>query len=68
MPSLEEYPTSCSAKMLFYSCSAGKVDPILCVADEMKYICWETFLENFFAEWALSLQIGKKFFRTLDNL
>ena len=34
--------------MLFYSgYSAGKIDPVLCVAGKMNFICWVTFLENF---------------------
>ena len=38
---------SCSAKKLFYNgYSAGKINPVLCFAGKMKYICWETFLEN----------------------
>ena len=35
---------SCSAKKLFYSgYFAGKIDPVLCVADKTKYSCWEAF-------------------------
>ena len=37
-----------SAEKLFYSgYFAWKIDPVLCVAGKMKYICWETFLANF---------------------
>ena len=36
---LQEHPTSCSAKKLFYSgYFAGKIDPVLCVAGKIKYI------------------------------
>ena len=39
---------SCSAKKLFYNgYSAGEIDPVLCVAGKIKYICWEIFWENF---------------------
>ena len=35
-------------KKLFYSgYFAGKIDPVLCLAGKMNYICWETFLKNF---------------------
>ena len=48
VPQKQEHPTSCSAEKLFYSgYFAGKLDPVLCVAGKMKYICWETFLANF---------------------
>ena len=41
-------PNKSSEKKLFYSgYSAGKIIPVLCVAGKMKYICWETCLENF---------------------
>ena len=40
---MQEHPTSCSAEKLFYiGYFAGKIDPVLCVAGKMKYICWET--------------------------
>ena len=29
------------------TCFAGEIDPVLGVAGKMKYICWETFQENF---------------------
>ena len=45
----------------------GKLIKFLCVAGEMKYICWETF-SKLFVKWALSPQSSKTFFRTLDNL
>ena len=32
---------------------AGKIDPVLCGAGKMKYICWETF-QKLFVKWALS--------------
>ena len=52
---------SCSAKKLFYSgCFAGKIDPVLCVAGKMKYICWETFTK-LFIKWALLPRRGENF-------
>ena len=37
-------PNELFCKKLFYSeYFAEKIDPVLCVADKMKYICWETF-------------------------
>ena len=48
----QEHTTSCSAKSLqFYSAYfAGKIDPVFCVADKMKYVFWETYLENFLSK------------------
>ena len=44
----QEHPTSCSEKKLFQSgYSAGKIDPVLCLAGKVNYVCWEIFLENF---------------------
>ena len=41
-------PNEMFCKKLFYSVYfAGKIDPVLCVADKMKYICWETFQKTF---------------------
>ena len=46
---IQEHPTSCSAEKLFYSgYFAGKIDPVLCAAGKMKYICWETFFCKLF--------------------
>ena len=65
----QEHPTSCSAEKLFY-CGyfAGKIDPVLCVAGKMKYICWETFLANFLLNGHYRREAEKICFRTLDNL
>ena len=50
----QEHPASCSAEKLFYSgYFAGKIDPVLCAAGKMKYVCWETF-SQLFVKWALS--------------
>ena len=41
-------PNKLFCKKLFYSgYFAGKIDPVLCVADKMKYICLETFQKTF---------------------
>ena len=41
-------PNELFCKKLFYSgYFAGKIVPVLCVADKMKYICWETFQKTF---------------------
>ena len=56
-------------KKLFYSgYSAGKIDPALCVAGKMKYICWENFLENCLLNGHYRLEEAKIFLRTWDNL
>ena len=32
----------CKKKLFYSGYFAGKIDPVLCVAGKMKYICWET--------------------------
>ena len=34
----------------------------------MKYICWDTFLKNFFVKWALSSRSGEYFFLELGTI
>ena len=59
----QEHPTSCSAKeAVLQWVFAEKIDPVLCVADKVKYICWET-LENFLLNEHSGREAAKMFFR-----
>ena len=47
---------------------AGKIDPVLCLAGQIKYICWENCFKNFSLNGHYRSEPAKVFFRTLDNL
>ena len=65
-------PNELFCKKLFYSgYFAGKIVPVLCVADKMKYICWETFQKTFVKSGHYHHQTEKSFVelrRIFENL
>ena len=61
----------CKKKLFYSGYFAGKIDPVLCVADKMKYICWETFKKTFVKSGLYRHETEKNFMelrRIFENL